>query len=172
MHRLYRTTHKIFVSGKPELSQELDKGLILAISGYCEQKERFLFRCSKYTVAMKNGVWQCNCPANEFATINELYGNNGNICKHICAIAICFSVNAWIVPPKNILELVKRLVDIDYVIDYQLPYSKVKLTVENNQLFIKSGRKKSDALAINPDKWKMIDNSRSLYEDFVNDIQP
>lgn len=170
MYDLYRTTHKIFMFDKPELSQELNNGLILAIGGFCQQRDRFLFKVNKYFVAMNNG-WLCNCPGNEFATINDLYGHSGQICKHICAVAICFSVKQWTSTPKNIFKLLERLIEINYIFDCQLPNSKVKILTENGNLRLQIGRKKTSILATRTmRKWQMTDDAKSLYEDFVNDL--
>ena len=159
------------MSGKPELNPELDKGLILAIGGFCQQRDRFLFKVNKYFVAMKNGIWQCNCPGNDFSTINDLYGHTGKICKHVCAIAICFSANTWVKPPKNVFSLLERLVDINYIFNCQLPNSKVKILIDDDGLRLKISRKKSNALATSSyGKWQINDNAKLLYEDFINDI--
>ena len=170
MHELYRTAHKMFVADKPELGQELDKGLVLAICGYIHQTDRFLFQVGKYTISMEDGSWQCNCTAYDFASIRELYGHTGKICKHICAVAIAFSVKVWANSPANVFETVKRFIDMDYVFDCQLPNSKVKLIVNDNQLIIKVGRKKSGVLAHKLNKWEMTIQAKQIYEDYVKGL--
>ena len=110
----------------PELGTRLEAGLLLALAGRVEPVEQdeagFVVKWTvnggmKYTVSMDQGYWTCNCEdhIHQAPRVQYLEGWPGKVCKHVAAVAILARIPEMVPPPTNLLDLVRRLAQAQWM---------------------------------------------------------
>lgn len=125
MEQLLKASANALSDLYPALADEIYKGLLLALAGRIKPEDDAGHNTSKwqvsggtvkdgqvnvYTVTATPVAWHCNCEGSSFKPYIELLDCRGQICKHICAAALCRPTRQYPPKPASAWEMFERMV--------------------------------------------------------------
>lgn len=200
MEQLLKASAKALSDLYPALAEEIHKGLLLALAGRIKPVEDNGHHTSRwqvsggtvkdgktntYTVNASPTAWHCTCKGSSFKPFTELLEGRGQVCKHVCAAALCRPTRQYPPKPANAWEMFERMVRAQIMpladTPVKLPGSSlVMFQPTAGQVSLRFGRHRSQPVAEwvpfpNFPKaggmWQLTTQAKTAYDELVKVIK-